>query len=625
MVLFSCNDVPGLDSRSSDTCTSLAVDQAGAIWLAGQQKGKTYNLVKVLAGPQAGSGWQPIGSSGYSAYTWASGRPLLLDLTPVDGESAVGFTGYGQGILGLEQRKTVELFPADGTLPRTIGSGKRDWGLAGNEQLQDLTLWQPKDAAGQVTGSYVLVTTDRGRVLMKDTGSSSAASQALAAIPSGASACNAEGPSFAIRSSAKSGYVYLTNRNYCTVTAYQPSVSNAWSSVKTLTTGMNAPEGLTIAPGISINLANCTTDCTLVDGAKISAVNLSSTESGMTLFQVKGVPDCRYVPTAEACGKKVTRSDGTRATTIVSIDSSGTAHYLVPGDAANPDPATEYLNVTPMLPGEITSLYDDNGVPPQGLPDLLISPQYRGQATQDFVFQAFFAVVEPGVTFTGTFGVEYDVAKLVGAASSLGCTPASNSLTDLLDWDLMTKVSESYKSVGGKYVDTLLNTGCGSSRGTNFGFSLLPYDLEITPDTSSGTTRVIHGDDAVFARLVHKLYADLGDITANYACKTADSSNPADSPPISSGLCSTLMQYWTHGEEELDECLEDAFETRWHSDNRDCQDFESQFQGFKGILAVAGPNGPDPANRKGELAARSKVIDYLFRTRFLPSVPAGGF
>jgi hypothetical protein len=646
--LFSCNDVPGLDSKSADTCTGMTVDLSGDIWLAGKNKGKTHNLVKVKKGTEKpGNGFAPIvDSTDYWAKTVATGRPLLLDISPIDGEVAATFGKTG--ILGLEERKTVEFFDAETGAASEVASGKSGWGLVGNEQLQSVTLLQP---AG--TGkNYVLVTTSKGRILSKDYADSAPALQVLGAISAGDTACDTLDPAYVtldpmygIRSSSKSGFVYVTDRKGCRVMAFDPT---NWNDPKqVLSTGTTFyPEGPTIAPGIGVDLGSCAGECTLIEGAKLSSVSLASEESGLTLFQIKDIPDCRWLHDAPGCDQTITRPDGSVATTIVNADGS----YGTPGEG---EAATQYLNVTPMLPSEITSLFDKSGEAPSGLPDMLISPQYRGQdctggrcvvvtvdpvtkektetpvSTPRFYFEAFFGITEPGVVFSGTFEGEFEVAKLAG--QQLGCNeklPVGTPLADLLKWDVVTRVSETYRSVDGKYVDMLLNTGCGSSKGTSLGWSMVSYNLEVTPDTLNDQGDVVTGNDAVFARLVKKLYDDLGDVTARYACTnfdSAESGNSGANAPISGGICSTLLSQWANGDDKLDKCLAATYQPKTSSGNQNCQSFLSQFQNFKDTLSIVGPNGPDPANRKGELEARVKVIQHVYDTRFLPSVPDGGF
>jgi hypothetical protein len=125
---------------------------------------------------------------------------------------------------------------------------------------------------------------------------------------------------------------------------------------------------------------------------------------------------------------------------------------------------------------------------------------------------------EPGVQFRDTFIAEFDVPILEGVTESLGCLPDPG---DLIVWDIMTIVSELYRSTDADgdgladYVDTLTNVGCINPSGTEqVRLSLLPYNLEVSPDTYgptilSANESVTTGNDAVFARLVQSLYDDL--------------------------------------------------------------------------------------------------------------------
>lgn len=602
--LFSCNDVPDLDAKSSETCTGLAVDISGNIWLAGKNKGKSHNLVKVVLGPPpAGeTGWVSFGNKGYYAKSWATGRPLLVDIMAVDGDVAAGFS-LGEGILGLQERKTVVFFPANGGPVIEIQGGKRGWGLAGKEELQGVSLWQPN-----MTDNSVLVTTSKGRILAKSVSDSSEPAQ-VAVIP-GTGICNADSQTYGIRSSSKSGLVYVTNHNSCELAALDPG--NGWAAKYTVPLGF-APDGPTIAPGIGVNLADCSPDCEPVRGLQLSNIAISSQETGLTLFQVKGIPDCRWIP--EACRTMLGKDDLIAAGVIVDPDGVD-------------DPAGQYLNVTPLLPAEITSLFDKSGQPPHGLPALLISPQYRAQEDSGYYFEAFFGKTEAGLYFSEPFDGEFFVEELAGRENGCEVTSTSPALTDLLKWDIVTKVSETYKSVDGKYVDQLINTGCGSSKVSSNSWSLVSYNLEPTPDTydrCDGPSPITAGNDAVFARLLSKLVDDLGEVTSDFACAPGDG-QPGS--PISAEYCASLKGYLAHGRHELTECLSAAngYSYRGIENNRDCREFVEELGHFSGMLGTLSSNAAnDPASRLGELEVRASVIEHLYQTRFLPSVPRYGF
>jgi hypothetical protein len=633
--ILNCEDpVLGLDRRKPDTCTGMTVDLSGAIWLAGK-KANTHSLIKVIA---RGSGcpdssWQVLSGSLYCAKEYYAGRPLLVDIDPIDGDVAAAFKACPScapqsGILGLEERKTAVFFPDPlASQPVVIASGKT-WGLSGNEQLLSVALLQVPD--GSSVGNYVLATTTNGRILAKNTASTASAFPVFnipterlqpAALP--ATQCTSATQHYGIRTSSKSGTVYVTDRDYCQVLALLPasptgpltSLINASDGLQDLTlstsdaSGTYPPDGPSVAPGISIDLNDCASNCTLltnsngVTASSLLGVSLAAgSKSGLTLFQIKGIPDCRYA------GQPGFPSG------LATLCASSTPGVIVgpPGI-----PAAQRLNVTPLLPREITTLYDASGVPPNGLPPLLISRQHRGQQRNNYVFEAFFAVTEAGVQFKDTFTAEFDVPVLEDVPASLGCLPVPGSL---LSWDVMTNVSEKYPTVGGQYVDKMTNIGCRNPTETSEErMSLLPYNLEISPDTYgptilSPTTPVLTvGNDAVFARLVQSMYADLGEVLAVHAC-----------PLFSTSLCTSLQNTHANGKLKLDKCIAAAFQPKQSAGDENCQSFVSQLTNFRAALPATTP-AADVANRVGELKVRVDVIRQVFDTRFLPSIPANGF
>ena len=123
---------------------------------------------------------------------------------------------------------------------------------------------------------------------------------------------------YGVRSSFKTGRAYLSDKAAKTVTALLPDNAAFTQLVAgdDLSTAPEKPDGLTVAPGISIDLdpaGPCgqpidqetgVGGCVLVadalgaPAAKFGNVNLREGPSGTRLFQVTGVPDCRYVPIA---------------------------------------------------------------------------------------------------------------------------------------------------------------------------------------------------------------------------------------------------------------------------------------------------------------------------------------
>jgi len=641
---LSCNDPAlGLDTKKTNTCTGMTVDLAGAIWLAGK-KASTHSLIKVIAKAAAAAcpdnTWKQLSGSLHCAKEFYAGRPLLVDLDPIDGDVGAAFKpcptcAAQSGVLGLEERKTAVFFPdpkpASTSSPIVIASGK-GWNLTGNEQLLSSALLQVP--SGSSVGNFVLVTTTNGRVLAKGTDVTGTAFEVFN-IPAErvqpSVQCSFASQHYGIRTSSKSGRVYVTDRNYCQVLALLPDGSPLTTLINandgqdlTLSTsdssGTYPPIGPTTAPGISIDLADCSVNCTLLtndDGiAAASLVGVSLAEgsnSGATLFQIKGIPDCRYAgePNFPAALKSVCDS-----TAGVIIDPDNVGH-----------PAAQRLNATPLLPKEVRSLFDNSGVPPNGLPPLLISRQYRAQDRTDFIFDAFFAVTEAGVQFRDTFTAEFDVPVLEGVPASLGCLPVAGNL---LAWDVMTTVSEKFKTVDDQYVDMLTNIGCiNPTRTSGERLSLLPYNLEIAPDTYGPTIlspipSVTMGNDAVFARLVQSLYDDLEYVRRELACKQVDSVPSGGPAPLPTSVCVTLANTWQNGLQKLDKCIEAAFQPKQSAGDENCQSFVSQLTNYRASLpATTSPS--DVANRLGELKVRVDVIRHVFNTRFLPSIPAAGF
>lgn len=622
-VVLRCDDPAlNLDTRKPNPCTTMTVDQAGSLWLAGR-KGNAHSLLKVIPAGATGcaTGYWPLQNfPGLCAREYASGRPIILDADVVDGEVAASFA-YGTGVLALEDRKKVVFFRDQfGSAPVEIASGKSGWGLTGSETLQGVTLMQL--ASGSAVASYAVVTTSRGRVLAANVAGGSVFPVHDVTVSRTGTACNATAAQFGLRASRKSGRVYVSDRNYCRVLALQPTAQTSGgqfllASVMeagqplTLSTGTIAVDSPTIAPGISIDLEDCYDTCNLVTTsggavATLQQVQLGSVASGMTLFRITGITDCRWAPSR--CDPALLSQ------VIVDPDNRG-------------NPAAQYLNVTPLLPREITDLFIASG----GLPKLLVSPQYRGQSANGYVFEAFFGITEPDVIFRDQFLGEFNIAALAG--QELGCRlgyPAATPVGTLLQWDIATKVSENFISVdlpglddSERHVDMLVNSGCGSMKLLGDRWSMMPYNLELTPDTY-GDTGITMNNDAVFGRLLLKLYDDLELARAQLACVNVDA-DAGSAAPLSSADCSNLAGIWANGKDKLNKCFSASTQPKQSSGDQNCQAFQVQLRSYQNALENIAFIGIDPANRLGELKVRVNVIEHVLRDRFLPSVPAGGF
>jgi hypothetical protein len=638
-VPVSCADTAlGLDTKKPDACTSITVDLAGNLWLAGR-KGNGYSLFKItkkIGVNCADTAYFPLAGN-YCAYEVASGRPLLLDLSPVDGEVGRLFD-YGPGILGLEQTKTVTFFKD--VLPRQapieVGSGKSAWGLSGTETLTGATILQR--ASANFTDSFAVVTTSNGRVLAKDVAANSivfdTAYPIVANRPAGSTTCAGGLAGYQTRASSKSGRVYVTDKAVCQVNALVPtylytqtnaappspaftltnamgptSTTDATPIRQTLSTRFGtttvASDGISISPGISIDLTKCGgTACTLIPdstdtnafaGAQLSGVTLSG-PGNMTLFQIRNIPDCRVV-TLPIC----------TPSTVVT-DTSG----------------RKWLNVTPLLPDEIIKLFPAGfGPAPDKLPPLLISPDNVGIASRNFRFDAFFGVTDPAIRFRNTFTAQFDISQLLSDTTRCGDTFAT-----ILDWDLMTTVSERYASVGGptgtvsgatrEHVDIITNTACfNPTSGSGTRWSLYTYGLQPKPGPIPART---------YVDMMSKLYQDLYDTQTKLACASVDEGGlaPPANPPLSGTTCSQLLADLNNGLDKLNKCIQASTSPKTSAGDQNCTAFQSQLTGYQTDLNAAVRLGDDPANRIGELQARVQTLFHV-NAHFLLSIPPGGF
>jgi hypothetical protein len=619
--LFNCSAFGIIGGNKSDACTGLAVTSGADFWLAAK-KGNSHIMIKVVkkGSLSCPSGWSE--STGYCAKEMYSGRPPLADITMIDGEQAALFA-KGKGVLAVEEKQNAVFFPDLGNVAGTVSilATSTDWALnkREGETLQGVSLFQ---LAGATPVNYVIAVTSSGRIKAKKIGSPDLAAL-LYTVPVGTANCVDNDQRYGVSVSKSTKLVYVSVCAANQVLVLQQAVTESLTGLTLTATlaGPSSPIGVTVGPGLPIRISDCVVGCTVVPGSSANkpaaafySVNvLDTANSGALVFQIKNIPDCRYLGSDPAC--------------VGVVDNP-----LVPV-------AGQRLNVTPLLPSEVKAAFlSTYGY---GLPDLLISPQYRARATRGYLFDAFFVVSQVGVRFVDTFESEYDVPFLEDKTTSLTgyrCIPPANStLSDLLAWDISTRASERYIGVGGKWVDTLTNIGCGSIRGGNSGFSLLPYDLEITTDTyyaAIGATptaeRVLTtGNDAVFARLLQGLVDELEYVSGTLACTSIDQ-NPLDDSnlpqpqalPVT--VCSSLAATMTKSKTFLNKCINASFQPKSSSGNENCQSFVSQISNFRGSLPTSTP-ADDVANRTGELKVRVDSILHVFNTRFLPSIPPLGF
>ena len=468
--------------------------------------------------------------------------------------------------------------------------------------------------------------------------------------------------SYGIRTSFKTGRVYVSDSNARAVRALVPDAPDAGYQLIPLMPNTNgilyttptAPEGLTVAPGNSVDLADCkTSTCTVIPGATgqppsvtFDSVDLQpGSPTGVTVYQIRGLIDCRYAPVD--------------CSNLLGVAPIGTAPFddkeymegligagiIIPLDPSKPAlaknryrPAAQLLNVTPMLPEDVTSLFSESG----GLPPLQISRTYRaqrGDLAKPFRFDALFYKTAQGQVFIDTLFTDVEVNQL--SSTTLGCNFDDPGIIgpigypDLLKFDVVTRVSERNRSVSdffravqNDYRDTIINDGCGGSKGQAPELSLVPINLMIAPDTygpqsTSNTQSVTENNDAVFARLVEALYDDLNRSRAQLACTAFDGGG---APPLASPDCNDLASKWSTGKTLLNSCVSSAFSGQSTTTTNNCNAFRTQLAVYRTTVGALSPNPlNDPANRIGEQKARVATLTRIFEERFVPSILPKGW
>jgi len=365
--------------------------------------------------------------------------------------------------------------------------------------------------------------------------------------------------------------------------------------------------------------------CEVDEGFNFNSMNVSN-PGGSTLARAIEVEllDCRYLP--KACLDQLPPANDTPSDPDVARQMLIDMDVIKSLDPSGPNklkPATQLLNVTKLLPTEVTSLFDTSGTAPNGLPPLWIDSRWKGQATRNHVIPGYFFKTASGIQFIDSFEGEIDVLVLTG--SELGCEPEP----DLMKWDVIATGSELAKSVGGRYIDTIINYGCVNPtkvKGTRLSLYSI---LETTPDTYAPTIKspkplVTVNNDAVFARLVESLWKDLGEVRANYACKQADPTPTGGQAPLSSAVCNTLSARWTEANKKIKDCVTKTFKPLTGYALGICEYAFERVELF-GAALPATPTGPDPYNRLAELEGRLATFKHVWETRFMLSLEPAGF
>jgi len=668
--LFSCEDnALGLDVRNG-ACTSLTTDIKGSIWIAGRKSATSHNLIEIkpkvgncntLTG-RIGTTTYSTTASSYCFYVRRTGRPLLLDISAYDNELASitspGNPLGGSGILGVENRKTVVYFPSNSNSVFEVGAGKNDWSLNGGEQVQSAALLQRQLLNGTVQ-TYGAITTSTGRVMWKDLVAATAATPVanLNSLVVGLNPCETGSTAnfFEIRASDTTGRFFIGNRNFCRVAVGSPIFNdNTTPSTVTLsivdnlsTTTTFKPEGISVSPGIAVDLTKCANtvlgcdyikdgqdpdpdptadpsiDTNDIAAASMIGVQLASASSGLIVFQIKNIPDCRQ-PLLQAS----------------SVDCLNAVARGIVVQSAKGD----YLNVTPMLPQEIKDLFDSTGVRPTGLPPMLISPRYHAQNQSGYKFDALFGVTDPDVVFRKSFTAQFDIGDENLVGDKLGCgvyqkDSGSPPPQQFQFWDIVTMVSERFTSVGGptgivtgpagEHVDMLTNKDCfNPTAGAGTRWSMYALNLKLAESTEKeaddSTLKYSYAAPRRYlGNLLKSLYTDLGDVQTRMVCSSVDAvgntTTPATRPPLATGsmACQTLASNWSGTQDKLFKCIDAAIDPKVSQLDQNCGAFDSQFPAYYNYVSGLTPTGPDPANRVGEVLSRLDVIRHVYYNHFL--------
>ena len=684
---FSCANTR-LKLTGPDYCTALAIAQNGDAWIAGRRK--SVSVLIRLREKVDGNCVAPVSASlgpdeRYCYQEFGFARPLLSKLVVVEGDEAAGFdrgTGLpAAGVLGLDIRNAVTYSSLDPNAAPIDLVTKNQWLLLPKEGLQDLTLLQTQSGvSADPIDNNLLVTTSLGRVLRFQTDLNAPAPRtgevfnASDYVTTAAAAqCTAAGSPdrFGVAASNKTGRVFVSNRNYCQVAALQPAVAGILdgglvnvedgTDDLTLSTVASAtvaypPDGVTVTPGVAVDFADCETGdvtpdgkdgCTVIalqdtSGSQKTILRFSRVQrptqdspSRAVVFKIENIPDCRYrLYFAEL--------NGTADPVCNAFDRS---KIIVPAATGNPAlPGNQFLNIRAMFPPEVTDQFTGNNQLPA---QVLISPQYRARKDQDLFFGAIVVVPEPDLVLVNTYDAFFAVGDLIAGVDEglLRCAPpTSPTLGNLLRFDVVTRASEAYLAPGGVggpadlgYVDTIINSGCGTTRTRGGTFSVFSYGLEVAhnpgidasgqlydPIVGPGGVLAPNGndDDDVYARLVRKLFDDLGVFQKQIAC--GSNVDAPGSLPLPS--CGGLNGSYDNTLDKLGKCLLATQQPKTSALDQNCQAFEIQFGSYQ-TQVEALPARPDfdPANRIGELKARLTTIWLLYQERFLPSVPPGGY
>ena len=178
---------------------------------------------------------------------------------------------------------------------------------------------------------------------------------------------------------------------------------------------------------------------------------------------------------------------------------------------------------------------------------------------------------------------------------------------------MISTASELAKSVGGRYIDSIINVGCiNPTKVAGTRLSLYSIDLEMAKDTygptiTSKKPKLTLNNDAVFARLVESQWKDLGEIRANYACKQADPNPTGGQAPLSAAVCNTLAALWSDADKKINDCIVKTFKPITGLALGICELARDTYVNcLRSGVAGCGRRGPTPTTASANFAIASR-------------------
>jgi len=662
-------------SLGLSSCTAMTAGLSGSVFVAGVKQGTTaYALAKVTPKAQRGgtcsAPWAEVANATSYCYRQGfSGRPRIYDLMTVDGPLDDAFLGQGAGVLALEDAAPGQItFYPDreqvSPVSPVVLVAKNRWGtlLGTKETVQELTLIQ--STAVNAPLNYFIVSTSTGKVLGYEidwslrgrafnTNLTLSASSLASTVPGPGTCAVPAGATYDLRASARTQRTFFV-AGTC-VAAYEPVFTgSAPVTFPTKSFGIATEftvTNVTVSPGLEVDFIRdgCIRGgpgCNVIMNGTEVAARLydlvldpqvaTARISGWLVYQITGLPDCRVVSgTPAICTGAVYKPQGTTN-----------------------DPTKWYLNITKLLPPEITDTVPvctpQNGLQPPGcLPPMWLQPEYRARKSipvpantpprGDYTFDALFGIPERGLIYRDTFDADFDIGDLFAyPPAKLGCgmhDPARPPLTggEAPPWDVVVNISELAPSVGGpglepkEYVGVLVNSGCSNPTNlTGARGSAFLYGLERAPNVAGVPDRWF---DSTFALLMRTLARDYDETLYKYVCAAGDAdpnvlgSNLA---PINATSCYNIKKDWVVTYDKLLKCVGATDQPKTSSGSEACTSFRRQFEAYKAVALIDATALKDPAasdrfNRVGEFLARTIGLSYIYYYQFEPSIKENGF